>query len=150
LLAFFLTPSFIFSQDAPQAGEPGPWYLISETELQSIEASLERLETDRQSWELQARELKNEAKSLNYQLAEERRRYRTLEQSFNEYEAEKSLQLSLKNGEAADLNRRLAEQALKAEKYKGAARNRLILNIALGAAWAVLIAFKALRFFRII
>jgi hypothetical protein len=150
LLAFFLTPSFIFSQDAPQTGEPGPWYLISETELRNIEKSLGRLEADRRGWELQARGLKSEAGNLNNQLAEERRRYRALEQSFNKYEIGQLTLISLKNGEIAGLKQGAAEAKLEAMKYKGASGVRLIIIIALSGSWVLFIAYKALRFLRII
>lgn len=150
---FFFLVVFVFLfclLDALRAEEQEAWYLISETELRSIEASLERSETDRQSWELQARGLKSEAANLNGQLAEGRKQYKTLEQSFNKYETEKLMQLSLKNGEISDLKEKVATEKLEKEKYKGQATARLIIIIA-GAALIVLyIAFKICRFFRLI
>jgi outer membrane receptor for ferrienterochelin and colicin len=62
-------------------------YRITESQLVSIEASLETLERDRRSWESQARGLRNEAESLNAQLRLEREQYSALETSFNRYEA---------------------------------------------------------------
>jgi len=92
--------------------------------------------------------LKQEAASLNNQLAEARDLQRASEQSFNEYEAEKSAQLALKNGVIADLNRSLSEQTLETERYKGVAGTRLIIIIALGAAGTIFVVFKVWHFFR--
>jgi hypothetical protein len=142
---------------ALRAEEPDRWYLISETELRSIEEYLAKSEREKQSWLSQASKLRNRAGSLeadsanlNRQLAQAREAQRRLEQSFNESEAGWLARLSLKNGETADLKQSLAEQTLKTEKYKGAARSRLVAVIALGAAWVIFIACKACRFFRII
>jgi len=148
---FFVLCAFLLfapAADAQQAVER--WYLISGAELSSIEQYKEKSEREKQSWLLQARALRQDSADSNAQLAQAREQNRRLEQSFNEYEAEKLIQLSLKNGEIADLNRELAEQTLETERYKGIAWNRLIIIVALGAAWIIFIAFKALRFFRII
>ncbi|MDR2733375.1 MAG: hypothetical protein LBC99_01880 [Spirochaetota bacterium] len=75
--------------------------------------------------------------NLNWQLTGAREAQRKLEQSFNASEAGWLTRLSLKNGEIAELNQRLA-------KHRG--KNAII--IALGAAWIIAIAFKAYRFFR--
>ena len=82
-------------------------YLITESQMLNIEKSLEKLEQDRQSWQQQAHSshqrlkesdqrleasdqrleaLEKLAETLNRQLAEERIRYRILEQSFSRYE----------------------------------------------------------------
>jgi chromosome segregation ATPase len=121
-----------------------PWYLISETELRSIEDYQAKSEQERQSWLVQVRELRTRAESLeahsanlNWQLTGAREAQRKLEQSFNASEAGWLTRLSLKNGEIAELNQRLA-------KHRG--KNAII--IALGAAWIIAIAFKAYRFFR--
>ena len=131
-----------------RAEEPEQWFLISETELQSIETSLGRLETDRQSWESQARGLRNEAENLNRQLSEERVQYRILEQSFNEYERDQLAQLSLKNGEIAELKQTVADERLETAKYKGVAMIRLFIIIGLGAIIILYIAVKIYSHFR--
>jgi len=128
--------------DALRAEEQEVWYLISGTELQSIETLLEKSEKDRQSWELQARELKNEAANLNGQLAVGRRRYWALEQSFNEYETDQSNKLSLKNGEIADLKKEVAKEKLEKQEWKSKAATRLIIIIAIIAVVVLIIAFK--------
>jgi len=147
LLLFIL---FLCLAGALRAEEPGPWYLISEAELRSIEQYREKSEAEKQSWLLQARELKQGSASLNSQLSAAREQNRKLEQSFNEYEADRLMQMSLKNGEIAGLEQALAGKALETEKWKGKAASRLIIAIALAGSWALFIAFKALRFLRII
>jgi len=133
-----------------QPQETESWYLISGTELQSIEALLEKSEKDRQSWELQARGLKNEAASLNRQLATERRQFRALEESFNEYESDALNKLASKNGEIEGLKQKKADKELEAEKWKGKATKWIIIAIALIASWVLFIAYKVCRFFRLI
>jgi len=159
-ILFFLLAAFLFLfslADALRAEEPDRWYLISETELRSIEASLEKSETDRRNWESQARGLriraeKSEADSilLNRQLAAGRKQFRALEDSFNEYEAGQLTLVSSKNGEIADLKQKVAAEKLEKEKYKGQATARLVIIIAGAAIIALFIAFKACRFFRLI
>jgi len=124
------------SAGAPQAEEQERWYLISESELRGIETSLERLEADRRNWESQARELRNEAGSLNNQLAEERERYRTLDRYFNRYEREQSTLLSLRNGEIAGLEQQVSDKAMEAESYKW--KYVLVLAIVILLASAVI------------
>jgi hypothetical protein len=132
-----------------RAEERETWYLISETELRSIEAYLTKSEAERHTWLLQVQELKAQAdslradsESLNGQLARAGELNRKLEKSFNEYEAESLMTISLKNGEIAGLKR-------EAAACRGTARGRLIIAIALGAAWIVFIAFRICRFFRV-
>ena len=155
LFLFFLW--LCLSAGALQAEEQGPWYLISESELRSIEQYKENSEREKRNWLLQAQLLNTEAVilhreslDLNRQLAQARERNRRLETSFNEYEQDRLIQTSLKNGEIADLKQSLAEQTLETEKYRGIAWNRLFIIIALGAAWVIFIVFKILRFFKII
>jgi hypothetical protein len=157
LFYLLCTLLFAFAAGVLRVGEPGPWYLIPKTELRSIEEYLVKSEWEKQSWLTQAGKLRIRAESLeadsaslNQQLTQAREAQRRLEQSFNEYEAEKLIQLSQKNGEIADLKKIAAEKTLETEKYRGIARGRLIIIIALGAAWVIFIAFKACRFFRII
>jgi hypothetical protein len=161
---FAYLPLFLFfvsAAAAPQAKEAGPaaympMYLISEAELQSIETHLGKSETEKRIWlsqvsELRIRAGKLEADSmlLNSQLSAVRERNRTLEQSFNELEADWLTRLSLKNGEIADLKQMVADKTLEAAADKGTARNRLIVIIGLAGTWIIFIAFKICRFFRL-
>ena len=134
---------FVSVMGALRAEEPGPWYLISEAELRSIEQYKETSEREKRNWLLQVQGLKQDSASLNNQLGEARAQNRKLEASFNEYEQDQLIKTSLKNGEIADLKTAV-------EKYRGIAWKRLFIIIALVAAWVVFIAFKACRFFRII
>jgi len=148
LFIFFLWLCLFAGVIQPQETES--WYLISETELSSIEELLEKSEKDRQSWELQARGLKKEAENLNGQLATGRRQFRALEESFNEYESDALNRIASKNGEIADLKQEKAEKELAAEKWKGKATKWIIIAIALIVSWFLFIAFKVCRFFRLI
>jgi hypothetical protein len=154
-----------------RAGEPEPaasmpaaesMYLISEAELQSIETYLEQSEREKQTWLLQVQELRmragnSEAKSvklerdlqtLNQALSGQRELYRSLQRSFNEYEAESLTAISQKNGEIADLKQTVTERSLEAAAFKGSARSRLIIIVALAGSWIVFIGCKAGRFFK--
>jgi hypothetical protein len=140
-----------------RAEEPEQWFLISGTELRSIWQYKETSEREKQSWQLQARLLNTEANILhqdsmnsNVQLAQAREQNRILTQLFYEYAQDQLIQVSLKNGEIAELKQTVADETLETEKYRGIAWNRLIIIIVLGAAWVVFIAFKVCRFFRII
>jgi hypothetical protein len=134
-----------------RAGEPepaAPMYLISETELRSIEEYRNSSEAEKQIWlsqvqglKAQAANLRRESAALNDQLWNQREQTRMLRRSFNVYEAENLTAISMKNGEIADLKQ-------EAAACKGLARSRLVVIIALGAAWIVFIAFKIRRFFR--
>jgi len=135
--------------DALQAEEQEPWYLISETELRSIEQYKATSEKEKQNWlsqvnALKIRAEKSEADSslLNSQLAQARERNRKLEQSFNEYETGQLTLVSLKNGEIAELKQQLADKGLETEKWKGKATARLIIIIAVAAVVILIIAFK--------
>jgi ABC-type transporter Mla subunit MlaD len=157
--------------------EAGPWYLISEAELRSIEHYREQSEAERLSWRSQAQLLRTQAETsrrtadslrqtadnlrqtsaalrresadLNSQLTRAREANRTLEQSFNEYEAARSALLSSKNGEIAELRNTLAAQTLETERRISAGRQRLIIIIALAGAWALYIAFRVCRAFKL-
>ena len=147
-----------------RAEEPSPWYLITESELRSIEIYREASEQEKQTWLSQVRELRTRAEnsetrsakleaesgSLNRQLTQAREERRKLEQSFNEFEAEQSALLSLKNGEITSLIQEKADKTTQAEKYKGKAETRLVMIIALAGAWALFIGIKVCRFFRIL
>jgi len=117
------------------------WYLITETELQSIERYRQTSEQEKRSWLLQVQGLKLESTSLNSQLETARAQNRKLEQSFNEYDKDQLTQLSLKNGEIAGLKQ-------EREKYKGTAKTRLVAIIALAGSWILFIAYKIYRKFR--
>jgi len=146
LFVLALCACCLYAQGAEQPEEC--WFLVSETELRSIEVYKQTSEQEKQSWLLQVQSLQKESASLNNQLASARELQRNSEQSWNEYEAEKLAELSMKNGEIANLTRILAEQALETEKYKGIARSRLIIIIAIGAVCVIVIAFKVYRFLR--
>jgi len=133
-----------------QAEDTESWYLISETELRSIEQYRETSEREKRNWLLQARELKRDSAGLNSQLAQAREQNRRLEQSFSKSEADRLMQLSLKNGEIADLKKKAADKTLEAANYKGTATARIIIIIALAGSWVVFIGFKVCRFFRLI
>jgi hypothetical protein len=157
LFYLFLALLFASAAGALRGGEPGPWYLISEAELRSIEEYKTKSEAEKQTWLLQARGLKAQADSLrqdsrtlNDQLAQARELNRGLQRSFNEYETEQLTAISMKNGEIAGLKQTVMEKTLETEKHKGAAQSRLIIIAALAGLWIVFIAFKVRRFFRII
>jgi hypothetical protein len=153
---------FAFVTGVLRAGEPGPWYLISEEELQSIELYRKNSEAEKQNWLLQVNTLKtkaanSEARSskleqesaiLNSQLSEAREANRVLTESFNRYEAGQLILASLKNGEIAGLKQTVADRTLEASTYKGTSRRRLVIIVALAGAWAIFIVFKIYRSFQ--
>jgi hypothetical protein len=132
------------------AGQEGPWYLIREPELQAIETYRKNSEAEKQAWLLQVQSLKarlgsleTESASLNSQLANQRELNQKLTQSFNEYESERLVQLSLRDGEIAELRVR--------NKAAAGQRNAAVIAAAaLALAWAGYIAFKVCRFLKII
>jgi len=146
------------------AEETGPWYLISETELRSIEEYRKISEAEKLNWLSQVRELKTKAEnsesrsekleqesaSLNSQLSGHRETNRALTESFNRYEQENLTLLSTKNGEIADLREDLSVETVKAEKYKGQRNTVVIIAIALGMAVLGYIAYRVCKFLRII
>ena len=148
---FFISVVFLFCLSAVlRAEEQELWYLISETELRSIEQYRERSEKEKRSWLLQVRELKRDSASLNDQLVGAREQNRKLEQSYEKSKSEWLTRLSLKNGEIEGLKQQLADKALETEKYKGQALSRLIIIIAGGTIVALYIAFRVCRFLRLI
>jgi hypothetical protein len=133
------------------------WYLIPESEVRSLESIKANWEAGRLSWLSQVQKsqaesagLRKLSESLNDQLSAERQTVKNLTASFNAYEAGQFLRMSRKDTELAAKDRELAGQRLETEKYKGKSSARLIVIIALAAAWAIFIAFKVCRFFRII
>jgi hypothetical protein len=125
------------------AAHPQGWFLITEAELQSIEAYKKRSEQEKRNWLSQAQGLKAESESLNRQLADQRERNRRLTLSFNEYEAVQSRIISQKNTQIIKLETE--------NKGKGKTIARLITAVAvLGLTWLAYIIFKVCRFFKII
>jgi septal ring factor EnvC (AmiA/AmiB activator) len=148
----YLLLVFLFASVAGvlRAGEPEPLYLISETELQIIEEYKRNSEAEKQTWRLQVQELKTQAaglwkesESLNDQLQNQREQNRMLQRSFNESEEENLMEISMKNGEIAELKQ-------EAATYKGSAQSRLGIIAALLSPWIFFIVFKIYRFFKIV
>jgi hypothetical protein len=130
--------------------EPDSWYLISETELRSIEAYKEKSEAEKQTWLSRVRELRRDSEISNSQLSQAREANRRLEQSFNEYEADWSRRTSLKNGEIEDLRQNLANQELKTAKTAGQRNVFALTAAAMFLIWIAKVVYKALKIFRII
>jgi chromosome segregation ATPase len=108
--------------------EQEQWHLITETELQSIEAYRRSCEAEKQSWLSQARTLRARAESLaaesaslNGQLRGQREVNQKLTRFFTEYESEQSRLLLRKDTRIAELE---AES-----KAKGKAANRMAIFI---------------------
>jgi hypothetical protein len=165
LLLFFFVLSSVHSQDAGADLERiRTIYLITESELQSIESYKANSEREKAIWLSQAKDLRTKAENLavrsvkletlsadlSFQLARERERNRKLEMSFNESETEYLTLISSKNGKIAELKQELADQTLETERHKSKSRVRLIAGIVLAGAWAAFFAFKICRFFRLI
>jgi ABC-type phosphate transport system auxiliary subunit len=130
----------------PGQEQPDPWYLISEQELQSIERYREKSEAERQSWLSQvqtlrtkAETLQTESASLNKQLSTAREAQRKSEQLYEQSEAEWLTQISLKNGENAELKQEVAT-------YKGKAEQRLLVIVELVGVIIGYIALRVLRY----
>jgi hypothetical protein len=130
--------------------EQEQWYLITESELRSIEdyrtnSAAERQNSLSQVSELKAKSgnLESESMLLNDQLRQERELRRKSEQLFNEYEAAQSLQMSQQ-----------ATRIIQLEtENKGKDRTivRLIMAVVpLGLAVAGYIVFRVCRFLKII
>jgi hypothetical protein len=128
--------------------EQEQWYLISETELRSIEEYRETSIAEKQSLLSQARQLREDSGSLNRQLTAAREDQRRLEQSFERYDQGQLTLLSSKNGEIAGLNEQLADQKLETANYKSLATLRLFMAIGPGAAWVVYAAYRVWKKFR--
>lgn len=136
---------------------PGPWHLISEQELRSIEEYQTRSEREKQTWLLQVQGLRMRAENsemvsrdLNEKLSSQRDLNRALQQSFNEYEAENLMMISIKNGEIATLKQEKADKTTLIEKYKGRWISAMIIAGALGLAWAIFIGVKVCRIFKVL
>ena len=140
---------------ALRAEERESWYLILESELGSIERYRKASEAEKQTWLLQAGELKAQAdslrlesESLNARLAGQRELNRTLTESFNRYEQKRLTLLSLKNGEIANLKQEIADRTLELEKHRGVIVNLVVVVIVLIGTWLISGAVKAYKFFR--
>lgn len=150
LLTLFLFLFFCCVLGALRAEEQEHWYLILETELRSIEQYKETSEREKSNWLLQVRGLKTESANLNAQLAQAREKQKKSEQSFNRLEADRLTQLSLKNGEIADLKQKVADKTLEAANYEGTATARLIIIVALAGSWIVFLGYRVCRKLRVI
>jgi DNA anti-recombination protein RmuC len=138
-----------------QAQDTGPWFLISESELRSIEEYRMNTETERQTLLSQVSELKTlagrlngraessrtESENLNRLLSQERETGRKLTASFSEYEAEVFRTISRRDT-------RIGQLAAENEKLSGENRTLLTIVIAAGAAVLLFAVFKILRFFK--
>jgi len=117
---YCLTLFCFYSQDVPAQENPQRWFLISESELRSIEQYKQNSEMEKQSWLSQVRSLslraersERDSMSLNSQLSRAREQNRSLEKSFYEYEQGKLILLSSKNGEIETLKQELADEKRK-------------------------------------
>jgi hypothetical protein len=129
--------------------EPDPWYLISEPELLSIENYKETSEREKESWLLLVQGLRQGSESLNAQLSQAREAQKKSQQLFEQSEAEKLIQLSLKNGEIANLKEKNGTLETSLAKSKGQTVFHRAVNIFLGAIIVGYIAIKVLRFLKI-
>jgi predicted nucleic acid-binding Zn-ribbon protein len=118
-----------------QDADPGQRYYITESQLGSIEQSLGKLETDRRSWESQARGLRNEAASLNAQLRAERESYSALETSFNKYEASQLETMGKKEAE-------LQQERMRGKRTQTQRNIAVLVAVGLLALYLVKLRFK--------
>jgi septal ring factor EnvC (AmiA/AmiB activator) len=118
-----------------QDADPDRRYYITESQLQSIEQSLEKLEMDRRSWESQARGLRNEAGSLNAQLRAERESYSTLETSFNRYEASQLEAMGKKEAE-------LQQERMRGKRTQTQRNIAVLVAAGLQALYLIKLRFK--------
>jgi chromosome segregation ATPase len=130
--------------------EQEQYYLITESELRSIENSRRNYAAEKQSWLSEASALKAKAGTLSWesallndQLRKEREKIQKLTQLFNEYEAAQSRVISLKDTQIAILGTE--------NERKDKTIVRLIKALApLGLAVIGYIAFRVCRFLKII
>jgi hypothetical protein len=163
LLVALLLSSVLGVLRGEEPEQPGPWYLISEAELRSIEDYRTISVRERRTWlsqvqGLRARAENSEARSknleedlllLNQALSIQREQNRSLRQSYDRSEAGHLTAISIKNGEIAEQKQAAARQAQETERYKGISRGRLYIIIALGVSWAAFFTVKLCRFFRL-
>jgi hypothetical protein len=131
------------------AVEAEPWYLIRESELQSIEAYKTNSEAEKQTWLSQVQKLSRragnleaESVSLNSHLQHQRELNRQLTLSFNEYESAQLALLSSKNGEIAKRDREIAELKLDKKTSKGQRNIAILVAVGLLALYLVKLRFK--------
>lgn len=144
LPAFFAVFVFCPPSAAQQApGGEGGWFLISESELSSIERYILRFETERRDWLSQAQGLRErsgrliaESASLNAQLSQQRELNRRLEKSFDGLEADRLTLVSSMGGEIAALNRELADSRLETRRHRGRSQTMSVVIVALSAGIA--------------
>jgi hypothetical protein len=150
MFLFLLGLLLCSSWGALHGQEQEQWYLITESELRSIEDSRTNSAAEKQSWLSQASALKAKATNLawksallNDQLRQEREKSRKLTQLFNEYEAAQSRVISLKDTQIAIL------------ETESEGKDRVIVRLiiaatVLGLPWVGFIVFKVCRFLKII
>lgn len=130
------------------------WYRVSETELSRLETISQGWERDRQTWLSQASELKGkvltlqqESKTLNGQLAEERRTTANLRKSFETSVSDQLRKASEYETEIAALRDLKAKADIALLKAKNQ-RNLLFFVLAgLLGCLAVFVSLKAKFFF---
>jgi hypothetical protein len=137
--------------------EQESWYLISETELLSIEDYKKSIEQERQTWLLQVSGLRTRAeksetdsKNLNSQLSNQRQITRSLTESFNKYEQDQLTLISLKNGEIVGKDQEIGELKTEVAREKGQKRLYLAILISVGVLVLGYAAIQICRFLRII
>jgi hypothetical protein len=137
--------------------QPGPWYLISEAELGSIERYKEKSEQERRNWLLQVQTLKtravsleSESSSLNNQLLTAREAQRRSEQLYEQSEAEKLTIISSLNGQIVDKEKARAKWETETVKTKGQRNTLAVLCVALALAVLAPIILRILKIFRIV
>jgi hypothetical protein len=137
--------------------EQESWYLISETELLSIEGYKKSIEQERQTWLLQVSGLRTRAekseadsKNLNSQLSNQRQITRSLTESFNKYEQDQLTLISSKNGEIAGKDQEIGELKTEVAKEKGQKRLYLVAIISVAVLVLGYVAIRICSFLRII
>jgi sucrose-6-phosphate hydrolase SacC (GH32 family) len=146
---FLLLPALLLLSARGVLHGQEQWYLITESELRSIEEYRRNSEAEKQTWLSQAQKLsvragslEAESASLNSQLQNQQELNRQLTLSFNGYEQEQSLLLSRKDTQIARLETE--------NEGKDRAIVRLVTALAItGAGIIGYSAFKILKIFRV-
>ena len=148
LYFFVLFAGLLFARAAGALQAEEQWYLISETELRIIEEYKAKSEQEKQNWlsqaqalSMRAARLETESANLNQQLAGQRKKNQTLEQSYNELEAAAFQTISQKNIQIQTLE-------MKDEKQAWQIRTFWAIVITAGTIFLLFIVFKVLRFFK--
>jgi hypothetical protein len=144
-IIIFLSALLLLSAWGALHGQEDQWYLIRESELLSIEEYRRNSETEKLDWLSQAQDLRMRAGNLqaestllNSQLQSQREANRKLTQSFNEYEADRSLLMSRKDT-------RIAELEAESEKKDRLITKFALAVIALGLVVVAPLAAKAAK-----